>query len=155
MTQLLFHFGVAFFATIAFGIVFYAPPKTLPCSALTGACGYIAYYIMSNYMVNSEIMGCVLGGVIIALMSEFFAFIQKNPVTAYEMPAIMPLVPGIGLYRTMISFLEKNTIEGVNYLFQTILCAGSIAIGLILTEAAAQVWLRKNTKAEEKAENNT
>lgn len=148
MTQLIFHFAVAYLATTAFGIVFYAPPKTLPLSSLAGAFGYIFYYIMSNYIGNSEILGCAVGGVIIALMSEFFALIQKNPVTAYEMPAIMPLVPGIGLYRTTLAFLEHNSLEAMNYLFRTILSAGSIAIGLILTEAAAQVWLRRKAARE-------
>ena len=140
---LLFHFVVSYFATAAFGIVFYAPPRTLPFSALTGACGYSAYYFISKNYADTDILACVVGGIVIAFMSEMFSHIQKTPVTAYEMPAIMPLVPGIGLYRTMISFLEKNSVEGLNHLFETIMAAGSIAIGLILTEAAAQIYFRE------------
>ncbi len=147
MLHILFLFTVAFFSTIAFGIIFYAPPRTLFFSALTGACGYMAYYYMSNNMASSDIMGCVAGGIVIAFLSEIFAWIQKNPVTAYEMPAIMPLVPGIGLYRTMISFTENDPTGAMNNLFRTCLAAGSIAIGLILTEAAAQFFFRKKYAA--------
>ncbi|MCD8215752.1 MAG: threonine/serine exporter family protein [Clostridiales bacterium] len=143
MRELAFHFIVAYLATAAFGIVFYAPLSTLPLSAITGACGYITYYLISNSLESADILACAAGGVVIAFLSEIFAAIQKNPVTAYEMPAIMPLVPGIGLYRTMITFMENDSVKAVDYLFQTILSAASIAVGLILTEALTQAWLRR------------
>ncbi len=146
--QIIFNFVIAFLSTIAFGIIFYVPPKVLPFAALTGACGYISYYIISSALGGSDILACAAGGVIIAFMAEFFAIIQKNPVTAYEMPAVMPLVPGIGLYRTMLSFLDGNSLKAMNNLFQTVLCAGSIAIGLILTEAFTQFRRQRHKKAK-------
>ncbi|MCD8089944.1 MAG: threonine/serine exporter family protein [Clostridiales bacterium] len=146
MRDIIFHFVVAYLATAAFGIVFYAPVKTLPFSAVTGAFGYISYYLILQHIENSEILACTAGGIVIAFLSEIFAAVQKNPVTAYEMPAIMPLVPGIGLYRTMITFMQNDSVGAIDYLFQTILSAASIAIGLILTETVTQAWLRHREK---------
>ncbi|MCD7778910.1 MAG: threonine/serine exporter family protein [Clostridiales bacterium] len=146
MREIAFHFIVAYLATAAFGIVFYAPVKTLPFSAITGAFGYITYYLILKYVDAGDVLACAAGGVVIAFLSEIFAMVQKNPVTAYEMPAIMPLVPGIGLYRTMITFMQNDSVGAVDYLFQTILSAASIAIGLILTEAVTQAWLRRKVK---------
>ncbi|MCD8158423.1 MAG: threonine/serine exporter family protein [Clostridiales bacterium] len=146
MRGIAFHFIVAYLATAAFGIVFYAPAKTLPFSAITGAFGYITHYLILKYVDAGDVLACAAGGVVIAFLSEIFAMVQKNPVTAYEMPAIMPLVPGIGLYRTMITFMQNDSVGAVDYLFQTILSAASIAIGLILTEAVTQAWLRRKVK---------
>ncbi len=146
MRDIIFHFVVAYLATAAFGIVFYAPLKTLPFSAITGAFGYITYYLILQNLEGSDILACTAGGFVIAFLAEIFAVIQKNPVTAYEMPAIMPLVPGIGLYRTMITFMQNDSVGAIDYLFQTILSAASIAIGLILTEAVTQAWIHRRIK---------
>ncbi|EJX03188.1 membrane protein containing DUF1212, partial [gut metagenome] len=88
-------FFFAFLATIAFGVLFQAPKKTLVAGGFIGAVGWVVfmYLKVAGY---SSFYANFFATVIIALDSELCARIFKQPVTVYVIPGIIPLVPGLG-----------------------------------------------------------
>ena len=94
-------FVFAFFATVAFGVLFQGPKRILWRSGLIGGLGWLAFIGMKELFSVHSFSANFLATVLIALFSEIFARIWKEPVTVFEIPAIIPLVPGLGMYKGM------------------------------------------------------
>ena len=99
-------FVFAFFATVAFGVLFQGPKRILWRSGLIGGLGWLAFIGMKELFSVHSFSANFLATVLIALFSEIFARIWKEPVTVFEIPAIIPLVPGLGMYKGMNYILQ-------------------------------------------------
>lgn len=60
--------------------------------------------------------------------------ILKSPVVIFMIPGIIPLVPGSLAYKAMQQLVTLNFTEANNTFIRTILIAGSIALGLLLSD---------------------
>ena len=63
-----------------------------------------------------------------------------------DMKSRIPLVPGYGIYSTMLNLLQNNLEQGLSLGLNTIFNSGAIAIGVILVSSIAKILKRKNTK---------
>ena len=111
--------------------MFRAPKKTIAFSALAGGAGYIVYLFVVEYFDLTA--GFFFGTLVISVLCEIFARIFKMPVTVYEMPAIVSLVPGAGIYSSMLYFVTKDTQSGIAKTVETLMCAGAMAIAIAST----------------------
>ena len=118
-------FVFAFFATVAFGVLFQGPKPILWRSGLIGAMGWVVF---SSLMGSANFLATVL----IALVSEVFARIWKEPVTVFEVPAIIPLVPGFGMYRGMNYILQDHLGYGSEVLLGAAMDACAIALAVMM-----------------------
>jgi len=107
MIFLLKHFLYAFTCTIGFAILFNTPKSSLIKAGFSGAIGWTVYTIANNSS-PSIVFSTFAGAFFVALSGEIFAIIDKNPITVYIIPGIVPLVPGYGLYYTMRSILAND-----------------------------------------------
>ncbi len=124
-------------ATVSFAVIFNAPRKEWLYTALTGALGWIIYYIMTSRGISS-VISCLMATFFLTLISRVLSAIRKCPVTMYLLPGIFPLVPGAGIYYTSYYFIMndlKNFSDMGSNTFQT---AGAIAIGIIFASAIPQ-----------------
>lgn len=124
-------FIFAYISTIGFAVMFNAPSKSIYKTGFAGAIGWIAYMIAHNYYPNKP-LASFIGALAVGLMSEWFAVNTKRPVTIYVIPGIIPLVPGFGLYYTILSIIQKDYVKAANTGFEAIFIAIAIALGLIL-----------------------
>ena len=67
-----------------------------------------------------------------ALYAEGMARIRKCPAMPYLVIAILPLLPGAGVYYTMSLGLEGDMMDAVGKGLETIGIAGSLAVGILL-----------------------
>lgn len=84
-------------------------------------------------------------------MSHIFARWKKAPVTLFLIPGLLPLVPGIGMYRMVYCFLlEDNGGSMASYYFvYTLQMAGMIAIAIFITDTFFKAFFRlKNAAAK-------
>jgi len=141
LKDLLFCAVAVFFFSITIG----APRKTMPVSALIGAVAYVVYYLISS-LAGQDLLGYFIGSVICAVAGEILARIMKMPSTVFVFPAIIPLVPGYSLYRTMLMLVQKDyngfAKSGANTLF----IAGAIAIAVAVTNIIARNIFAKNSR---------
>lgn len=135
-------------AVIFYGIIMSVPMKPLWYAAGSGALAYLAYHLIFLFY-GHELLGYLVASLIIAISSEILARVCKKPVTIFVLPAIIPLVPGVGLYRTMLS-LVRNDMDGFETAFvRTLFLSGIIAVTVAVVNAAARSLLRPHSAVDQ------
>lgn len=134
---MMIQFIVGFFATLSFAILFSAPKRQLVFCGLTGAAGWIVYLLL---MQNDS--GIALANLaatfVLTLMARIFAAMERHPVTVYLLSGIFPLVPGAGIYYTSYYFIMHDMTNFSRYGSETVIIAGSIALGIVFGFALPQ-----------------
>lgn len=124
-------FLYAAMCTVGFAIIFNAPKSSFIKSGFAGGIGWLIYIITKN-LSSSLVLSSFVAALAIALIGEYFAFIDKNPLTIYIIPGIIPLVPGFGLYYTMLSIAQKEFNKAAIHGSETLLISVAIASALVI-----------------------
>ena len=121
---------VSFMASLGFGVIFNIKGKNLIFAALGGGLSWSFYLFFSRFNM-SDVLSLFLSSVIFSLYSEICARILKTPVTTIVICALIPLVPGAGMYYTMYETITGNVSGAIELGLNTIANAGSLALGVI------------------------
>ena len=95
-----------------------------------GALGWLVYLLCGQ-----SIPAAFLAAVSISLFSEVMARVRRCPVTGYQLVALLPLVPGGGIYYAMGYCLEGDTEQFLSALLGTLGMAAALAVGVILASS--------------------
>lgn len=138
-----FIFGVC----SALGVVFFALSvrsslKPALISGCLGGVGYTLYIFLCAY--TSDSVAVFAATLAACLGAEFVARAIKTPATVLSIPAIIPLVPGVSLYKTMIAFGAGNNSEAVNRAVSTLIIAGSMSLAVTLATIAAKLFFKRH-----------
>ena len=125
-------FLFSYLSTVGFAILFGIPKKSIIKSGFIGAIGWIVFYITSKYL-NSNITGTFFAAIIVGILGELFARHYKKPATVYIIPGIVPLVPGAGMYYTMLALVRKDFYLAANKGTETFFIAAAISVGIIMS----------------------
>src|SRR5690554_6623311 len=98
----------SFFATMAFGVLFNVPRKTLLIGGIVGMLGWVVYIVLTVDMQINLITATLLASFSVATMSQFLARWFKMPVTVFSIAGVIPLVPGGMAYETIRQFISNN-----------------------------------------------
>ena len=124
------HFLYSTIATIGFSVFLNAPKSALIPAGLTGGIGWSVYYFLIH-TTNNDILANFLASILVALISEILARKLKYPAILFVLPGIIPLVPGLGMYNTMLYLVQSNyelaISKGANVLF----IGGAISLGVL------------------------
>ena len=124
------HFLYSTIATIGFSVFLNAPKSALISAGLTGGIGWSVYYFLIH-TTNNDILANFLASILVALISEILARKLKYPAILFVIPGIIPLVPGLGMYNTMLYLVQSNyelaISKGANVLF----IGGAISLGVL------------------------
>ena len=121
----------SFLATLGFGILFNIKGNKLILAGIGGAIGRGVYHICLD-MQMGEMMSMFWGSIALSLYSEIFARVCKTPVTTFLAAALIPLVPGGGMYRTMLQVIQGNALESLTTGIDTMAIAGILVLGILL-----------------------
>lgn len=124
-----------FAATFFFTLIMNAPKKTLFYSSITASFGYLVY---EYFIVNgSPLLGFFLGTTLIATFGEVYARKLKMPATIFIFPGVIPIVPGLGLYETILAFVSDDIFLALETGVKTILNIGCMAVAMALVSLIA------------------
>lgn len=129
----------AVIATLGFCILFNIRGKKIIFASIGGGIGWFVY-LLTQSMTKSIYFPLFTASLAIAVYSEIFARILKTPVTILAIAAMIPLVPGYGMYYTMYYTITGNTSAALKTGIQTFLSAGMIAIALVLVSSLIKVF---------------
>lgn len=139
---------VSFIASLGFGIIFNIKGKNLIFAALGGGLSWFCYLFFSKFNM-SDVLSFFLSSVIFSIYSEICARILKTPVTTIVICALIPLVPGAGMYYTMYETITGNVLGAIELGLTTIANAGSLALGVIFVSTITrQITNFKKVKAK-------
>lgn len=120
-----------FLASLGFGILFNIKGKKLILAGIGGSIGGVAYQFTLQCGL-SELLAMFFGSVAFSLYSEICARICKTPVTTFIICALIPLVPGGGMYRMMLKAIEGSVMEALTIGLNTLTIAGVLALGILI-----------------------
>lgn len=121
---------VAFFASLGFGIIFNIKGKNLSFAAIGGGLSWFCYLFLIQNKI-SNILSLFIASIIFSIYSEICARYLKTPVTTLVICALIPLVPGAGMYYTMYETISGNVNGAVKLGIDTLASAGALALGVI------------------------
>lgn len=139
----------SFMATAFFALLMQAPKKSVIVSSGIAAVGYLIYLLLSTYF--NELLGYFIGTLLIALLGEWAARRLKMPATIFIFPGVIPLVPGMGLYRTMLAMVQGSLDKAFSTGINTMLIAGTMAMAM----AISAVLVNANRHIQEFKESRT
>ncbi len=132
------HTVLSFISCLGFGVLFNVQKRTLLLAAVNGAIGWTILLVLDIPQV-SYIFANLLSALVVGLLAEIFAVIQKTPATSFIVIGVIPLVPGFRVYRSMLFFvrgdLDKGIAEGVRSCFMAV----AIAVGIILATSIVRM----------------
>ena len=121
----------SFFVTIFFSIIFNNGKKQLFYSGLVGASGWFTYLLLvnNNYTV---VMASFFATLVISIIATVLSTLRKAPITVFQIPGIIPIVPGTGMYNTLYGVITNDYEAAIYNLFETLQIAGAIAVAMML-----------------------
>lgn len=132
------HAVLSFVSCLGFGVLFNVQKRTLLLAAVNGAIGWTILLVLDIPQV-SYIFANLLSAMVVGLLAELFAIIQKTPATSFIVIGVIPLVPGFRVYRSMLFFvrgeLDKGIADGVHSCFMAV----AIAVGIILSTSIVRM----------------
>ncbi len=144
MINLIYDFIVCSTATFFVTVIFRAPKRAMLAASIMGGLSYVVYDICSGAL--SLTAGYFFGTLFISVFAELLARLRKMPATIFITPAVIPLVPGVGLYQTMRFFVYGDTAAGLEKCIETLSCAGVMAVAIALPSMVIRVGKSSRTK---------
>lgn len=140
------HFLYSTLATIGFSIFLNAPVKSLFPAGITGGFGWAVFYYLMGVSSNS-IFANFVAAAVVSLISEILARKLKHPAILFVIPGIIPLVPGLGMYNTMLYLVQGNYDLAISTGADVLFVACAIALGVLVITSLARtlsiIMLRK------------
>ena len=124
-------------ATLGFGVLFNIRGRSLGLATLGGSAGWLVYLLVFS-LTQGPATSIFLAALFIGLYAEITAHIFKKPATLFIVCAIIPLVPGGGMYYSMLYALHGEADRALSTLFQTLTFAGAIAAGVALAASVSR-----------------
>lgn len=141
----IFQIIASMLVTVGFAIIFNIRGKTIVHASIAGGLSWLFCMIGldNNWGYAPTYFTATL---VLALYAEFIAMHTNNIVTGILIPALIPLAPGGGIYYTVYNIIDKNYELASTYGYNTLIIAGSMAIGVLTAAVVAKLFvqLKKN-----------
>lgn len=116
--------------------------------AFVGSCvgtlGWIIYLLSEP--LNNPFIQNFIAMLCVALISEILARIYKAPATIFIIVGCFPLVPGSGIYYTMLYAVQGQNDLFVQSFLSTLGIGLSLALSILVSSTIFQVYKRIQTK---------
>lgn len=130
----------AFLACVGFGLVFNIQGLGVLICGLGAGLGWLVY-LLAMRLGAGDILAAFVAAVAIGIYSEVMARIRRCPVTGYLQVALLPLVPGAGIYYSMQYCVEGETQLFLSTLLHTFGFAAALSVGAMLTTSVLRAVL--------------
>lgn len=137
--QLLIHVVFSFIATVAFGVITNIPRRALLACGVTGCFGWVTYWLLHTHGVGMTLANFA-GAVIIGVASIVFSRKMAMPMIIFNIPSLVPLVPGGPAYMAVREIMLGSTQKGLQNMLTVIATAGSIAVGFMVTNLIEKLF---------------
>lgn len=136
------HCLYAFFGCLGFSFIFriHKNIRFAVIGSLIGTFGYMIY-LFCNFCNNIYIQNFI-AMFIVALLSEMMARVYKSPATIFIMVGCFPLVPGNGIYYTMLYAVQGMNDLFMQYFLSTLGIGFSLAFSILISSTIIQVYRR-------------
>lgn len=135
-------------AVVGFALLFEIRPRLMPYCALCGAISW-AVYLVADYFGASGVVATFYATLAVDLFSHINARALKTPVIIFLITGLLPLVPGISIYKS-VYFIMYGEGDAGETLLGAILCVGAIALAIFLMDTVLDMDKRLRTYLKKK-----
>ena len=108
--------------------------------SIIGAIGWIIYLALAN--AKNVYLQSFMAMLFVALASECLARLCKAPATIFIMLGFFPLVPGSGIYYTMLYAVRGQPSLFIDSLLSTLGIAMSLSFAILISSTIIKVFRR-------------
>ena len=119
----------AFFGTVGFAMLVHTLKRAWFVSGLIASLSYLVYWFMARLDLPDP-MAIYIGAFFGSLAGLLCARLMKIIGTVFLMSAVVPVVPGLGLYRMMAALGQGQIAAGAKTGIQAMITIAMIALGL-------------------------
>jgi len=105
VTDILFDAFFAAIAGIGFGAISDPPLKSFPSIAILASLGHATRFCFMHYAGLDIASASIIGALVIGFGSFIAGGIIRCPMTVLSIPSLLPMVPGIFAYKTILSLI--------------------------------------------------
>jgi uncharacterized membrane protein YjjB (DUF3815 family) len=129
----------------SFAVANFAPRRTVPTAGLAGAIGW-GVFVTVDWLRLPPALASGGAAVVVGVGAFVIAHRQRVPTLVHVAAGIIPLLPGLAIYRGLRHLAEGDLIGGVSLLGQAVSTGLALAAGAILGELLAQAAGRTDTR---------
>lgn len=100
-------------AALGFAILFNVPVRTLFACAMGGAIAHLVRTLLMEWYVTIAV-ATLVGAIVAGFLGELFARRWYAPTPVFTVPAVIPMVPGVYAYNTMIGIVQLSSLDAEN-----------------------------------------
>lgn len=115
--------------TVGFAMLIHAPVKSLLPASLVGGLSYIAFWLMTGAGIPDP-MAMFVSAMMGSVLAQLLARRMRMIATIFILLAIVPLVPGLGLYRFMELLGSGDTAGGAQVGVAAMTSIATLALGI-------------------------
>lgn len=120
----------SFLASLGFAILFNIKKNKLWLAGLGGSIGGVVHFLCVSHGYP-EVLALFVAAIAFSLFSEICARMERTPVTTFVICALIPLVPGGGMYRMMVQAISSDAIGALHIGIETLSYAGALVLGIM------------------------
>lgn len=139
--QILINLAFSYLASVSFALTINVPHRVLHLAGISGVCGWMTYWLAAR-MGLGRMLSNLLGAFLIGILSLLFARLKKCPVTVFDIPALVPLVPGVPAYQAIRALVNGQFAAGEAALLRVAIVTCAIALGILLSTMVSEIFYR-------------
>lgn len=143
LTEAVKAIAASFLGSLGFAVILQAPRKSLLASASIGSLAYLCYWGLVQWG-RSEALAMFCAALIGSLLAQLAARRQHRVATIYVSIAIIPLVPGLGLYRAMQYLAQGASAQGAHVGVQAMSSILMLALGVTVGSFLCKTRFRRH-----------
>ena len=124
----------AFLGSMGFALLFHIRREKLLLASLGGLLTW-GVYLAAGLWVDQDVPRFFFASVAAAVYAEAMARLRRCPVTGYLLVALLPLVPGGGIYFAMSYCVAGDIQRFLDTLLHTFGMAAALAVGAMMTSS--------------------
>ena len=128
-------------AAVGFGIIINIPRRGLLVAGVIGGTSWSVYWIMIQNHLGLA-LSALTATTIVGLLSLISARKLKMPMIIFNIPGIVPLVPGGQAYQMVRNFALTHNDVAIHFMMEVLEIAGSIGLGFLLAELLNRSYLK-------------
>lgn len=133
MLTYILHIALSFVSVATFGVLLNIPKRAFIACGIIGAICWTVFEAFL-FMGTGKIISTLVASFTVAIASDRMARHMKMPMIIFNMPGIVPLVPGFIAMTAVREYVNGDYLSAINNTVHVCMVAGAIAIGLMLSE---------------------
>ena len=139
--NLLLQFILCYISTVCFGILLYIPKRAYNIAGIIGGSVWVIYWIMYYHSGVGLAFSNLVAAILISILSQYAARRKRMPIIVFNVPALVPFVPGGQAYKMVRNFAIGNYHLVTVYFYQVVVIVGAITLGFGIGELLNRVLI--------------